>query len=246
MANSAGKYNINKEEFCQMMEDAFKSGRLINLDGLDILADENGNIVFHQDCVTGSYIGTSAGSDKSNKRSYVNVPLPSNRKFMCPDYWAKIACDYILRGTGDFIIWRDGIHTWGEIPKGHPSWRPKEKMFGPYVIDTVINHINGNSLDPRSKNLEVVSNALNTAHARLMSEIHYWYPDIVEEVEDCQGNKMHIYSDGVGISCSKIEDWNKKHKDLEIRAFKDKKGEFRSRFTLQQMNDMLDFFGVEH
>lgn len=239
MGNTTGKYEKNKAAFCEMMEAAKADGRLISLPDADIL-DIDGKLIFRLS-PTGNYLDIKAGKKKSNKRAYVSVPL-NGHKFMCPDYWAKIACDYLLHGVGDYNLWRDGVKTWGVLPRSHPSWRKTEVMMGPYTINMVINHINGDSLDCKTSNLEVVSEALNKAHSRLMSEIHYWYPDIVKEVEDCQGNKMHCYSDGVGISCKQIQEWNSKNKDKEIRAFVDKRGEFNSRFSRDIIDDMLKFF----
>lgn len=240
--NSTGKYESNKAAFCEAMEAAKAEGRLVSLPDADVL-EIDGKIVFYLDPVTGNYLNSNAGDNKSNNRAYISIPL-DGKKFMCPDYWAKMACDYLLRGVGDYELWRDGVSLWGVLPKNHPSWRKGETMMGTYTINMVINHINGNSLNCCTSNLEVVSDALNKAHSRLMSEIHYWYPDIVKEVEDCQGNKIHYYVNGVGVSCSMIEKWNSLHRDKEIKAFVDKKGEFRNRFDKSDIDSMLRFFGI--
>ena len=75
-----------------------------------------------------------------------------------------------------------------------------------------------------------------------MSEVYYYHPELINTLYDCQGHAMHQWTDKVGISCTDINTWNSNHNN-KITAFKDKKGEFKSRFTKEEVDEMLKFFG---
>jgi hypothetical protein len=118
-----------------------------------------------------------------------------------------------------------------------------EGWMGPMIDSCDINHINGDTTDNRDVNLEVDTKALNMAHARFMAEVHWYYPEMVSEDIDCQGNKMHQWTDKIGVSCQQIRAWNDLNKNDVIKSFKDKKGEWTAHLTFEQITKMLIYFG---
>ena len=76
-----------------------------------------------------------------------------------------------------------------------------------------------------------------------MSEVAHHFPSLISTEYDCQGHPIHKWIDKIGVSCSQIADYNKKHPKNQILAFKDKGGVFRSRFTKEEVTEMLQYFG---
>ena len=75
-----------------------------------------------------------------------------------------------------------------------------------------------------------------------MSEVYYYHPELISVSYDCQGHAMHQWIDRVGVSCEQITTWNSTH-EMQIFAFKDKNGKFKSRFTKEEVDEVLKFFG---
>jgi hypothetical protein len=224
MSNTRGKEDVNKREFVSYMQNMQKVNKLIKevANERDIYHLKDGKNDIKVDVETGEYINRECGKHKSNRRAYAEIKLPNGETFMCPNYTFRLVADGFL--SGDWHLNHRCMNYWDEK-------------------NVDINHINGDTLDNRSENLEVVSKGMNRVHSRLMSEIHVYYPYLVGEIEDCQGNRMHVWKDGVGLKCEQIEAWNKRNPDLVIKAFKDKAGTFRSRFTHDQVTRMLKYFG---
>ena len=252
--NVSGKEIINKSELCSYMEDSAKQGKLIKgtINGKDayILVVNENNIIC-MEIEKGGFIYTDAGTNKSNKRQYINLPLPRNNKFMCNNYSFRVICDGLLNDDyihkDRYIAYRDGIETERKYTKKECYYRGIEydKDSPVYTIDylpSVINHINGDTEDNTDTNLEVVSKAMNSAHSRLMSEIAYHRPELIITEIDCQGNKMHRFADKIGISCKQISSWNARYKNALIRPFKNKDGEWQSHFTSEDIEKMLKYF----
>lgn len=252
--NVSGKEIKNKSELCNYMESCLEQGKLIKgtIDGKDVyMLVANKHNIICMEIHSGKFIYTDAGISKSNKRQYINLPLQSNSKFMCNNYSFRVICDGLLNDDyihkDRYIAYRDGIETEREYTKKECYYRGIEydKDSPVYTIDylpSVINHINGDTEDNTDTNLEVVSKAMNSAHSRLMSEIAYHRPELIITETDCQGNKMHRFVDKIGISCKQISNWNTRNKDCLIRPFKNKDGEWQSHFTLEEINNMLEYF----
>lgn len=245
----------NRESLCEMMEQAYNDNRLIEASLEDagevyVLLDDEEQAVVALEKNSGEFMFTKAGKNKSNKRQYVSLPLVTNKSYMCSNYTFRIIAEGLLSDKPEhkerYSMFKEGKHTWRKYTREEcieMNLNPSEGMMGPIVDMCDINHINGNSLDNRDCNLEVDTKGMNLAHARFMAEVHAYYPDLISEEIDCQGNKMHQWTDGVGVSCSQIRDWNKLNKGDEIKAFKDKKGQFTSKLTLEQIDRMLTYFG---
>lgn len=216
--NRAGQQIQNKKDTINYLREQYKNNRLLVSDKIYTLIDNNKKIVVQLDIKTGHYLNSTAGEKKSNRRAYIKI-----NGIMVPNYTFRVICDGLV--SQDFNL--------------------RCKLADLYDSDTAeINHINGDTEDNSSDNLEVVNKSLNTAHSRFMSEVYFYFPSLIDIREDCQGNKMHSWKDKKGVSCKQIDNWNKTH-NKQIKAFKDKKGEFNPRFTKAEIKQMLLFFEKE-
>lgn len=226
-------YEDNKAELCNTLERAYDNGELYidTDDNAYVLINNNDTIRIYADgVVTRNGIVSRAGINKSNRRSYTGLLLDDGDVRTLANYDILVAVEGILieEHRDRYELFRDGLTTYN----GHPRH-----------VRCLVNHINGDSLDDRSENLEVVSAGMNNAHSRLMAEVHYYFPHLVNEMVDCQGNKMHSWVDGVGISCDNIQKWNRLHPECIIKAFKDKKGSWTPRMSYEQILEILIYFG---
>lgn len=230
-----GTYKINKAAFCGFMETADISiiGNLIKI------TDENNVINM---TLSGQFPDNNTGN-RYDSRSYVKVKTES-KAIMVPNYWIIIAVSGLLLGDPKYKEWRDGRPTWGPLPKNDPRYSRTETMCGPYNEETVINHINGDASLCDLENLEIVSSAENNTHARLMKEINFYHPDLVECSLDGKGNRTYKYT-RKSISCKDIEKWNNIKGNFKIQGFKDKKGEFKPRLSKEQIDLIIAFFNLK-
>ena len=248
--NTKGREMKNREALCEMMEQANANGELVDTGSVYALLDSNKQPVVALDKATGEFLNTQAGKNKSNKRQYVSLPLICNKSYMCSNYTFRVITEGLLSNKPKHV------NRYKEFKEGREVYRlytkeeciaegfdPSEGMMGPAVDICDINHINGDTTDNRDCNLEVDTKGMNLAHARFMSEVKYHYPDLIETSIDCQGNDMNRWADGIGVSCSQIRDWNSENPNDAIKAFKDKKGEWTSRLTKEQVTKMLAYFG---
>lgn len=254
MANSKGKEVDNKLSLCSMMEQAYEEDRLIeaNLETggkVYALLNEQGNTLVVLDKTTGKFLFTKAGANKSNKRQYINLPIPGNTKYMIANYTFRIIAEGLLSDNSKhkdrYIRYRDGVYTYRLYTKEEcieKGYNPKEGIMGPIYDATDINHINGNTNDNRDCNLEVDTKGMNNAHSRLMAEVAYYHPELISVSDDCQGHKMHKWVDSIGISCKQIRDWNKRNPNDTIKAFRDKNGEWTPGLTEEQVDRILRYF----
>lgn len=231
------------------------------IDGKEVPVDKEVYLLLNDkhvalDCNTGEFLYTSAGKGKSNNRQYVNIPIENNDKYMCAAYTFAVICRGLFEETPDNVqaldMYKNGVQENRAYNKkecdclGYTYTSNENKATrGPVITEVVINHINGNSRDNRNSNLELDSLGMNNAHARLMSEIHYYFPHLVSKALDCQGHAMHTYI-CTPISCKDIRRWNKENPDCIIKAWKDKKGNFTPRLTKEQVTSILNFFGIKY
>jgi hypothetical protein len=248
--NIKGREMVNRASLCEMLETAYNNNELVDTGSVYCLLDSNRQPVVELDKATGEFLHTQAGKNKSNKRQYVSLPLVCNKSYMCSNYTFRVIVEGLLSNNNKhqerYKEFKEGRYAYRLYTKEEcieKGFNPKEGMMGPAYDPTDINHINGNSLDNRDCNIEVDTKAMNMAHARFMAEVHQYYPELVSEDTDCQGNKMHVWTDGVGVTCSQIRDWNSENPKDAIKAFKDKKGEWTSRLTKEQVTKMLAYFG---
>lgn len=230
-----GTYKLNKEAFCSFMEDAD-----IKIVG-DLITITNEDNVINM-TLSGEFPNNKVGN-RYDSRSYVKVKTES-KAIMVPNYWIIIAVSGLLLGDSRYKEWKNGRPTWGHLPKTDPRYSKQETICGPYVEEMVINHINGDASLCDLENLEVASSAENGAHARLMKEINFYHPDLVECSLDGKGNRTYKYT-GKAISCKDIEKWNSIKEKFKIQGFKDKKGEFRPRLSKEQIDLIVAFFGLK-
>lgn len=205
----------NKIAFIAKIEDRLNNN-LINIsEDFITCKDTEGNVEFVIKRETGEFIGSNSGKNKSNKRAYINFPLANNQAFMCPNYWI-IA----------FLKYKDDDGALDNWINGHD-----------------INHINGDTLYNNIDNIEICSKAYNNIHARLMSDIHKYYPNIITEEEDCQGNKIHKFIGTKGITSKQIENWNNKHsKEEQLTSKVAKSGVFRCGYTKHFIDQVIEKF----
>lgn len=183
-----GTYEVKKNAVAEMLQQAYKKGLLeetCDEQGNDIIAlfDDSGyRIIAAVYTADGSWVNSSAGSKKSNRRKYKKIVV-KDYEYMCSNYM--------------FVVITTGLLS---------SSNSKEyKRYKEFLKEGMeVNHMSGDTLDNSSDNLEVVSRKLNNLHARVMRDAHYYYPELIVEDVDCQGKKMHRFSDGKGISASKI------------------------------------------
>lgn len=252
--NNKGREAKNRAALCEMLEQAYDEGRLIEVSTEDsgevyVLMNDEEQAVVALDKNSGGFMFTQAGKHKSNKRQYVSLPLPTNNSFMCSNYTFRVIAEGLLSSNSKhqerYHLFKNGKETYRAYTREECKKEGldySEGWMGPMVDVCDINHINGDTTDNRDVNLEVDTKGMNLAHARFMSEVKYHYPDLIETSTDCQGNDMNRWADGIGVSCSQIREWNSKYKDT-IKAFKDKKGEWNSKLTKEQVDRMLKFFG---
>lgn len=243
----------NKAMFMDFMYSALEDGRLYQCEfgchqslkdnGGYVIEASNGTILGIMDVYSGTWVSSTSGNRKSNKRAYVNIPLDEHPTFMCAAYWFKVACDGIFQyertSAEKLDKWINGIER--SVLASDGIW-VKECLPGE------INHINGDSLDNFSGNLEVTTRSLNLAHSRLMSETAYHFPHLINTEIDCQGKKMHSWVDGLGVNCKLIEEWNEEKAitdNLKIVGFKDRAGEWRSRYDRDTLRLILGNLGID-
>lgn len=215
---SKNSVSYNKESFINYMEDKLSSG-LVSIDDKFIaVKDNNSNkLNFVIDRQDGSYVGSTAGKNKSNGRSYINVDL-GNGSIMLANYWVVAYLKY----------------------------REDEGLVEDWVNGADINHINGDTQYNNPENLEIVSKSINMIHSRLMSDIHKFYPNIVTEDEDCQGNKKHKFIGVKGISGKQIQRWNETHsKEEQLTAKVSKTGVFRCGYTKHFIDQIITKFKLD-
>lgn len=233
MANSRGRSIENKYARIDMMETAYAEGKLVkDIAGVNyLLFDSDDTLLAMMQIDSGEYQLSTAGQHKSNKRSYIEI---KGMMFNAHDF--KLIADGIFARYNKERTRENGI-----IASKYLSYIDGESKE--------VNHINGNTLDNRTENLEVVTRALNMAHARLMAEVEVYFPNLVTHDVDCQGNKMHTWVDGKGVSCRQIEDWNREH-SLQIKSFKSKKDPvtnqviWQSKYSMSDIIRMLQYFGI--
>lgn len=234
---------INKEKFCELMEQSKELGKLVETDELYVLELENKTI--KMDKHLGRYLDTTAGQNKANKRSYVPI-----NGYMCTDYNFKVVCDGLFNSSlyNKYDLYRNGKKTYRLFTPAEckeKGYKLSEHMMGPCVDNTVVNHKDGNTENNTSENLEVVTDCMNSVHARLMAEIYEYYADTLISREYNAVDKCYMYKClGFSISCDDIERYNKEHSKKPIHAFKDKKGEFNSRFNKEEIDDILKFLRI--
>lgn len=234
---------INKEKFCELMEQSKENGSLVKLNDMYILQLDNKLI--KMDISTGRYLDTAAGENKANKRAYVNI-----NGYMCADYNFKVVCDGLFDESlySKYELYRDGKKTYRFFTPAECKklgYNVKDHMMGPCVDNTVVNHMDGDTENNASENLEVVTIGMNDAHGRLMAEIYTYYADTLVSREYNVADKCYMYKClGFSISCDDIERYNKEHSKKPIKAFKDKKGEFNPRFTKEEIDNILKFLGI--
>lgn len=253
--NSQGREATNRKALCFFMKEAYDNGLLVVASTEDagsvyVLLDENEEAVAVLDKNSGEFMFTKAGAKKSNKRQYVSMPLPTNKSFMCSNYTFRIVAEGLLSNKPEhksrYKEFKEGRYVYRTYTKEEckeMGFDPSEGMMGPAYDVCDINHINGDTTDNRDENLEVDTKAMNMAHARFMAEVKVYYPELIETEVDCQGNSMNKWVDKIGITCKQIRDWNLENPEDAIKAFKDKKGEWTSRLTLEQIDRMLVYFG---
>lgn len=222
----------NRATFIQVMELAKEEGRLNLVDGVYKLDN------VEMDALSGCYLNTEAGNNKSNKRSYAKIA-----GLMIPDYWFKVVADGLLTDNKEyidkFICYRNGIKGWGVV-----EHKKGETIYGPVIKNSVINHIDGNTRNNRSENLEVVTDGMNNAHARLMAEIYYYYDEgLIVDREWNEADKcwMYHYTEN-SIDCKFIEMWNEQNKNDKsriIKACRDKNGEFVPHLDRDVIDEIL-------
>lgn len=177
--NEVGKYINNKEEFCKYMDELLDNGEICvrnNMYCIDILGIE-------MDINTGNFANTTSGVNKANRRSYIKIELPCNKSFMCANYWFKVYMDaqfFQDRCWDKYSDWLNGITVYGLLPvKDYSCNRVRgEKMYGNINYDCVINHLNGNTEDNSTDNLEACTAYYNRAHANIMKDIHNMLPEL--------------------------------------------------------------------
>lgn len=238
--------DINKRNFCSYMEEQNELGSLqiVSLPNKVIYRLYNNIIDVSLDASIGLYLYTEAGHNKSNKRQYLNI-----NGWMCPAYVFRVVFEGLTSKIPQHIErykkYENGIYEYRELTKKekiYDNCDVKSRIYAPTFNRSVINHKNGDTMDNSDTNLEVVSYNDNNIHSRFMSEVYYYHPELISVSYDCQGHAMHQWTDKVGISCTDINTWNSNHNN-KITAFKDKKGEFKSRFTKEEVDEMLKFFG---
>ena len=211
--NNFERENMNRVELCKYMEQLQAMGDLSRLylpNSGDVYCASTDDGDYVIDISTGAWLFTK----KSNKRSYKKMPLPNNSKYMLANYSFRVIIEGLIGDEEQFnryLRYRDGMRVYREYTKEEcleKGFDPNEHTMGPCVDKCVINHINGDTEDNSDKNLEVDTIGMNNVHARLMAEVHHYYPELIIEEFDCQGHAMHRWADGVGISCEQIRKWN--------------------------------------
>lgn len=230
-----GTYKVNKAVFCEFIEAA----DIKVIDDVITITDEDNVINM---TLSGHFPDNDTGN-RYDRRSYVKVKT-AEKNLMVPNYWILLGVSGILFSDARYREWRDGRPTWGPVPKTDPHYSKTETMCGPYNEEMVINHINGDAGLCELNNLEVASSTENNAHARLMKEIHFYYPDLVECSLDGKGCNTYRYT-GKAISCKDIARWNNIKGQVKIEGFKDRKGEFRPRLSKEQVYKIVVFFGLK-
>lgn len=163
----------------------------------------------------GSWFNSSAGQSKSNRRGYICLPLPGKSRYMCANYTFMVVCTGLLAGPRSF----------------------EHERFKLLLEGNIINHLSGDTEDNSSDNLEVVSVKLNNLHAKVMSDAHYYWPDLVGQEIDCQGHKMHRWLNGARVSANKLREWFALA-EVSIPDCRD------DRLTASSLWDMLNYCGV--
>lgn len=233
----------NKEKFCELMEQSKELGKLIETSDLYVLELENKTI--KMDKHLGRYLDTTAGQNKANKRSYVPI-----NGYMCADYNFKVVCDGLFNSSlyNKYDLYKNGKPTYRLFTQTEckeRGYKLSERVMGPCVDNTVVNHKDGNTENNISENLEVVTDGMNNVHGRLMAEIYEYYADTLISREYNAVDKCYMHKClGFSISCADIERYNKEHSKKPIKAFRDKKGEFNSRFSKDEIDSILKFLGI--
>ena len=242
--NKTDAMNNNKAMFCELMEQSKENGNLVKFDNMYILQLDSKLI--KMDISTGRYLDTNAGNNKANKRAHVNI-----NGYMCADYNFKVVCDGLFEESlySKYKLYRDGKKTYRLFTPAECKklgYKVSDHMIGPCVDNTVVNHKDGDTENNTSDNLEVVTIGMNDAHGRLMAEIYTYYADTLVSREYNVADKCYMYKClGFSISCNDIERYNSINTKHPILAFKDKKEEFRPRFTKEEIDNILEFLGIE-
>lgn len=241
--------DVNKLNFCSYMEEQNKLGNLqiVTLPDKMIYRLHNNAIDVSLSSDTGLYLYTDAGHGKSNRRQYISI-----NGWMCPAYVFRVVFEGLTSDIPQHIEryqkYNHGIYEYRELTKEEKIYDgcdTKSKIYAPTFSRSVINHINGDTMDNSDDNLEVVSYSDNNKHSRFMSEVCYYYPDLFIVEYDCQQHAMHRWVDKVGITCSQINTYNKHANETKrpvIKSYKNKKDTFESHYTKDEVDYMLRFF----
>lgn len=232
----------------------------LNGNAIVVAFKDKSDRLFYFDVTNGLYLESINNelqewiSNKSNNRRYQNIDL-GDKSVMVPDYWlelalmAKLEPDMYNEMYELWVYGKENYRRYTADEKRKLGLNTREDIMGPIHDDYEINHISGDTYDCAIDNLEVITSYLNKCHSRLMSEISYYHPDIVETVgEDCKNNVMHRFtSSKFKIDCNMIDEYNKdkKHK-TKIKPYKDKNGKFRPRFTAEEIDNILNYFGINY
>lgn len=201
---------------------------------------DNDNKTFFFDVTNGLFLELNSKkelqewiSDKSNNRRYQAMKL-KEKKVMITDYWlelalmAKLEPDKYKESYDIWVYGKENYRVWTKAEMKRAGYDVtgynKDTAIHDYILDTYeINHIDGDTYNCKIENLEVVKSYLNKCHSRLMSEIHYYYPKIVEEIgTDCKNNVMHRFTSNLyRIDCSMIEEYNETHGNAYETKYKD-------------------------
>lgn len=166
---------------------------------------------------------SNVGDEKKNGRAYVKFAIPGNDKFMIANYIAMIIVGELSE----------------EFDVRLKSMDFKDGLLCGKNIE--VNHANGNVKDNVYSNLDVTTRQLNLAHSRLMSELEYSLNGVYTTKLD---NGSNMFLNGNKVTGEQIEKFNRRFSSIQIKAYKDSKGEFRPRFSKSDLNIIAKEFGL--